>query len=197
MKKGRRAALAVWAVGAALCLAGCSAAGAYGRELEDTVLVEVIGVDAWEEGVTLTAAGMDGEEGTAMAQVSAPTLEEAFAALPTAGEKYLSLTNVSHVIVGDGVDLFGTLEYVLRDRDMSYMAQVWAAGGGFAGALMEQTEDGGAGRFAVLKQSGVGQVTVKGALAALLAGEAVGLPTLAMWEGRLEPVGMLSFEVSG
>lgn len=172
-----------------LLLSGCSA-GAYGRELEDTVLVQVVGVDAWEKGVVLTAAGADGEEETAMETVRAGSLEEAFAALPTAGEKYFSLTNVTQIVVGDGADLREVLWYVLDDPDMSYMATVWAAGG-FAGALMEETGDGGVGRFSVLEQSGGAQTTVKEALADLLGGQAAALPVLAAKDGKLETVGTL------
>ena len=173
------------------CLSGCSAAGAESRELEGTVLVQVLGVDAWGSGVALTAAGADGEEETAVECVRAGSLEEAFAALPAAGEKRLSLTSVAHLLVGDGVELEKVLEYVLNDPDMSYMAEVWAVNG-FAGAVMEELEDGGIGRLGLLKSEG--GITVKTALAELLEG-GTALPALAVKDGQLEPAGTLYIEV--
>lgn len=174
------------AVLAGLC--GCSSAGAYGRELEETVLVQVIGVDGGEDGVVLTAAGTDGEGECVMVETAGDGLAEAFAALPAAGEKYCSLTNVTRILVGDGVELWAVLDYVLNDRDMSYNATVWAVSG-FAGAVMEETEDGGMARFSVLDQSGAEEVTVKAALAALLDSGETALPALAVRDGVLEVVG--------
>lgn len=152
--------------------------------------MQVIGVDCQGNDVVLTAAGTDGEGETVMEQVTGAGLEEAFAALPTAGEKYCSLTNVTQILVGDGVDLRAVLDYVLDDRDMSYSAAVWAVNG-FAGAVMEETEDGGIARFSVLKQDGSDEVTVKEALAGLLSDGETVLPALAVRDGVLEPVGVL------
>lgn len=180
----------------ALVLCGCSNAGAYGRELEDTVLVQVLGVDAMEGGITLTAAGTGGEaenggeEETAMGTASGATLEDAFRNLPTAGNKYFSLTSVTQVIVGDGVDLRQVLGYVLEDPDMSWTATVWAVNG-FAGKLMEETRDGGLERFTVLERSGLKQVSVKEALADLLSEGETALPALSARDGALEPLGTL------
>ena len=79
---------------------------------------------------------------------------------------------------------------------MSYTATVWAVNG-FAGDLLEQTTDGGVGRFGVLDQSGVEEVTVKTALAGLLTDGSVTLPVLALRESLLTPVGTLSMELCG
>ena len=183
-----------------LCLSGvlavltaCSSAGAaYGRELEDTVLVQVVGVDVTDGMVALTAAGGGGEEERLLQTVSAAGLEEAFRALPAAGERWFSLTNVTHILVGDGVDVRQVLNYVLDDPDMSWTAAVWAVNG-FAGILMEGTQDGGAGRLAVLEQRGMAGISVKDALAGLLSDGAVELPVLAVKDGVLEPAGTLEF----
>lgn len=175
-------------------LSGCSSAGAYGRELEDTVLVQVLGVDALDGTVTLTAAGSGGEEGTVLGHASGATLEEAFRALPTAGDKYFSLTSVARLIVGDGVDWMELLDYVLMDPDMSWTAAVWAANG-FAGKLMEAAEDGGLKRLDLLEKNGLEPATVKSALAELLSGGSTALPVLTVENGLPEPVGVLYVEV--
>lgn len=174
-------------------LSSCTSAHAAGREPEDTVLAQVIGVDVDGRGIVVTAAGQDGEE-TAVVSASGETLEEAFAALPTAGEKYVSLTNVSHILLGDGIGVAALLRYVVEDPDMSYMARVWA--GGFAGGLMEDLKETGLERFRTLEQSGVSTVTVKTALAELLTGQKTEIPALAVPDGELEVVGKLYFEVT-
>lgn len=172
-------------------LSGC-AAGANGREPEDTVLARIVGVDVDGQGVTVTAAGTDGEE-TVLAASSGATLEEAFSALPVAGDKRFSLTNVTHVLVGDGVELTSLLRYILDDPDMSYMAKTWAAG--FAGGLMEDLREDGLGRFQILEESGAETITVKNALAGLLDGGTTAMPVLSRGEAGVEVVGKLYFEV--
>lgn len=173
-------------------LCGCASAGASGREPEDTVLAQVIGVDVDGRGVTVTAAGRDGEE-TAVASASGGSLEEAFAALSTAGDKYFSLTNVTQVLVGDGVDAAAVLRYLLEDPDVSYMARVWTAG--YAGGIMEELREKGLGRFRLLEQGGAETVTVKTALAELLEEGKTVIPSLSMGRMGLEVVGKLYFEV--
>lgn len=179
--------------GILLLLSGCTSAQAAGREPEDTVLAQVIGVDVDGRGIVVTAAGQDGEE-TAVVSASGETLEEAFAALPTAGEKYVSLTNVSHILLGDGIDTLALLRYVVEDPDMSYMARVWA--GSFAGGLMEDLREAGLERFRTLEQSGVETVTVKTALAELISEQKTEIPALSVPDGELEVVGKLYFEVT-
>lgn len=196
MLKKEKRVLMIFGALLALSLSGCSSAGAYGRELEDTVLVQVLGVDVMDGEVTLTAAGAGGEEGTGVESVSASTLEEAFRALPTAGDKYFSLTSVAHILVGDGVNLPQLLGYVLEDPDMSWTAKVWAVNG-FAGRLMEGAEDGGVSRLSVLEQSGAAGVTVKTALAGLLSDGSISLPALAAGDTVMKPAGTICFEVSG
>lgn len=176
-----------------LGLSGCTSARAAGREPEDTVLAQVVGVDVDGRGIVVTAAGQDGEE-TAVVSASGDTLEEAFAALPTAGEKYVSLTTVSHILLGDGIDTLALLRYVVEDPDMSYMARVWA--GGFAGGVIEDLREAGLGRFGTLEQGGVATVTVRTALAELLSGQVTEIPALSVPDGELEVVGKLYFEVT-
>ncbi len=176
----------------ALTLSGCTSANAAGREPENTVPALIIGVDADSRGVSVTAVGQDGEK-TALVTAPGQTLGEAFTALPTAGDKYFSLTNVTHILVGDGVDVAALLNYVLNDPDMSYMAKVWTTG--FAGGLMEHLKEGGLERFQILEQSGTETITVKTALAELLSEKSTAIPTLAFGENGLDVVGKLYFEV--
>ena len=175
-----------------MSLCGCASASASGREPEDTVLAQVVGVDVDGRGVVVTAAGRDGEE-TAVVSASGGSLEEAFAALSTAGDKFFSLTNVTQVLVGDGVDMTAVLRYVLEDPDMSYMARVWAAG--YAGGVMEELKEKGLERFPLLEEGGVETITVKTALAELLEEKKTAIPSLTMGKTGLEVVGKLYFEV--
>lgn len=175
-----------------LILSSCTSAGAAGREPEDTVLVQVVGVDVDGRGIVVTAAGRDREE-TAVVSASGGSLEEAFTALPTAGDRYLSLTNVTQVLVGDGVDVAAVLRYVLDDPDMSYMAKVWAVS--YAGGVMEELKEQGLERFQILEEGGAETVTVKAALAELLEGKQTALPSLSMGRTGLEVVGRLYYEV--
>lgn len=176
-----------------LALSGCTAANAEGREPENTVLAQVIGVDVDGRGVVVTAAGTTGE-GTVLTAASGETLEDAFAALPVSGDRYFSLTNVTNVIVGDGVDLTALLDYILSDPDMSYRARVWA--GGFAGGLMEDMKESGLDRIQLLEQDVTDTSTVKTALAALVSGGTAVIPAIAVQDGKLETVGTLYYEVS-
>lgn len=175
-----------------MLLSGCTSAGAAGREPEDTVLVQVVGVDVDGRGVVVTAAGRDGEE-TTVVTVSGDSLAEAFGVLPTAGDRYLSLTNVTQVLVGDGVDVAAVLRYVLEDPDMSYMARVWAAG--YAGGLLEEVKEEGLERFRLIEEGGAETVTVKAALAELLEGKQTALPSLSVGRAGLEVAGKLYYEV--
>ena len=175
-----------------MSLCGCASASASGREPEDTVLAQAVGVDVDGRGVVVTAAGRDGEE-TAVVSASGGSLEEAFAALSTAGDKFFSLTNVTQVLVGDGVDMTAVLRYVLEDPDMSYMARVWAAG--YAGGVMEELKEKGLERFLLLEEGGAETITVKTALAELLEEKKTAIPSLTMGKTGLEVVGKLYFEV--
>lgn len=177
----------------ALVLCGCTSV--YGREPENTVVVQVLGVD-WSDGVyTLTAAGRSGTGEPVIQRTAGPSLEEAFAALPGGGEAWLSLTGVSWLLLGDGVDPREVLLYVLADSGMSWRATVWYTP--IAEATMRELEDGGMGRLRVLEESGLETVDVLDVLTALESGEAAEVPAVMAAGGTLEPVGSVWYQRSG
>lgn len=176
---------------ACLLLTGCDVLP-YPRELEDTMLVRVLGIDWNEWGVTLTAADAptEGEEKTAtLLTVTAPTFEESRLALKQAGEEYVALTHVTQLIVGADSNLRAVLEAALAEREVGQTATVWLAHGTTAQALMESA-GGGAKRLTSLElNAGLEVRTVLGALAELEHGHAVVLPALTAEQTVLEPVG--------
>ena len=176
-----------------LSCTGCSAAADRGREPENTVLVQVLGVD-WMDGTyLLTAAGTNGEGETVLQTAGGDSLSAAFDALPGAGEQWISLTNVTHFLVGDGAVLQELLLYILDESGMSWRANVWYAG--YAGALMEELDDGGIARLTVLEQSGQATVTVLDALAGLTETGEVALPALRVYHESLQVAGAVHYEV--
>lgn len=190
--KGRSSLICVLTLLIMLC--GCTS-GEKGREPEDTVLAEVLGVDYAAGRYVLTAAGKDGTGGTVMQTAEGTTVAEAFAAMPGAGERWVSLTNVTHLLLGDGVEPGTVLTYILEDSGMSWRTTVWYAP--LAAGLMAQTEDGGTARLTVLQQAGAETVTVLDALAELAGEGAVSLPGLTVRGGQPEITGMLRYERSG
>ena len=188
----RRLGLAMAAAALLVC-AGCSAAPGRGREPENTVLVQVLGVD-WRAGVyQLTAAGTDGAGEPVIQSVRADSLDAAFDALPGAGSRWFSLTNVTHVLLGDGVGLREVLLSIFDGSGMSWRANVWYAGS--AAGLMDGLEDGGVARLTVLEQSGRATVTVLDALAGLAGTGRAALPALSLRGGGLETAGTVLYEV--
>ena len=91
-----------------LPLTGCEALP-FARELEATMLVQVLGVDWTDAGVTLTAVsdpGKGGEDGEAeLLSGTGRDLAEAEAALKGAGEEYVALTHVTQLVLGADSDI--------------------------------------------------------------------------------------------
>lgn len=177
-----------------IVLCGCSS-GEKGREPEDTVLVEMLGIDRAGGVYVLTAAGQDGTGGTVMQTVEGETVAEVFAAMPGAGEKWVSITSVTRLLIGDGVEPGEVLTFILKESGMSWRATVWYAP--LAAGLMAKTEDGGTARLTVLEEAGAETVTVLDALAELASDGATELPALGLRDGMLEIIGMLRYEWSG
>lgn len=177
----------------ALALCGCTSA--YGREPEHTVMAQVLGVD-WSDGMcVLTAAGEDGRGETVIRRAEGRSLEEAFHALPAAGETWTSLTGVSWLLLGDGVDPREVLLYVLEDGGMSWRATVWYTP--IAEATVRELEDGGIDRLRVLEASLAETPDVLDVLTTLELGEAAEVPAVMITGGMLEPVGSVWYQRSG
>lgn len=182
---------------AALCLLLCTALTGcevlpYPRELEDTMLVRVLGVDWTAAEVILTAASIpqEGEEGEELLTVGAPDAQQSHQKLKEAGEEYVALTHVTQIIVGEGSDLRSVLEGALEGREVGQTATVWLCQTGTAHELM-QAVGGGARRLTSieLNTEGLTAMTVLDALAELERAHQVALPALAVEEGRLNWVG--------
>lgn len=166
-----------------LPLTGCEALP-FARELEATMLVQVLGVDWTDDGVTLTAAS-DPSEGSGDAEASVLSgagadLEEAKAALKAAGEEYVSLTHVTQLVLGAGTDLPAVLEAALEEPALGQSATVWLAADGTAKELLEGA-GGGAKRLSSLElNAGAPSVTVLRSLMYLGEDGRVELPVLTL-----------------
>ena len=184
----KRLALCLFAL---LPLAGCGSVP-FARELEDTMLVQVLGVDWTSEGVTLTAASDPGEgsgEESPVLSVSGKNLEEAQAALKGAGEEYVSLTHVAQLVVGADSDLPAVLEAALEEPALGQGATVWLALDGTAKDLMEGA-GGGAKRLSSIElNAGLKPVTVLQSLMRLEEDGRVELPALTLEGEALAPSG--------
>ncbi|MGN1002375.1 MAG: hypothetical protein ACI4PC_06345 [Oscillospiraceae bacterium] len=177
-----------------LPLAGCEALP-FARELEDTMLVQVLGVDWTDGGVTLTAASDpgegDGDVKTSVLSGSGCNLAEAEAALKGAGEEYVSLTHVTQLVLGADTDLPAVLEAALEEPALGQSATVWLAADGTARELLEGA-GGGAKRLSSIElNSGVPSVTVLQSLMRLEENGWVELPVLELEGETLAPAGIL------
>ena len=175
-----------------LPLTGCEALP-FARELEATMLVQVLGVDWTDDGVTLTAAS-DPNEGSGDTKASVLSgagadLEEAKAALKAAGEEYVSLTHVTQLVLGADTDLPAVLEAALEEPALGQSATVWLAAEGTAKDLLEGA-DGGAKRLSSLElNAGAPSVTVLRSLMRLGEYGRVELPVLTLEEETLALAG--------
>ena len=175
-----------------LPLTGCEALP-FARELEATMLVQVLGVDWTDDGVTLTAAS-DPNEGSgdtraAVLSGAGADLEEAKAALKAAGEEYVSLTHVTQLVLGADTDLPAVLEAALEEPALGQSATVWLAAEGTAKDLLEGA-DGGAKRLSSLElNAGAPSVTVLRSLMRLGEDGRVELPVLTLEEETLALAG--------
>lgn len=177
---------------ALLPLTGCEALP-FARELEDTMLVQVLGVDWTVQGVTLTAAS---DPGTGSGDAKVPVLSasgrdlaEAKAALRGKGEEYVSLTHVAQLVLGADTDLYAVLQAALEEPALGQSATVWLTDKGTAKDLLEGA-GGGAKRLSSIElNAGVTPVTVLESLMRLEEGGQVELPVLALEKEALTPAG--------
>lgn len=187
---------------ALLPLTGCEALP-FARELEATMVVQVLGVDWTDDGVVLTAVSDPGEgsEDTKAEVLSGAgrDLAEAEAALKSAGEEYVSLTHVTQLVLGADSDLPAVLEAALEEPALGQGATVWMAADGTAKELLEGA-GGGAKRLSSIElNTGVTPVTVLQGLMRLEEDGRVELPTLNLEEEILMPAGtkLIQEEVHG
>lgn len=185
-----------------LPLVGCEALP-FARELEATMLVQVLGVDWTDRGVTLTAASDpgtgSGDAKAAVLSASGSDLNEAKAALKGAGEEYVSLTHVTQLVLGEDSDLSAVLEAALVEPALGQSATVWLVSEGSAKALLEGA-GGGAKRLSSIElNAGVKPVTVLQSLMHLKEDGQVKLPTLRQEEESLTVAGckLIREEVNG
>ena len=119
----------------------------YGRELEDMALMRTMGVDAAEEGVTVTtssgAQDQGGGQGAGKPTVLKQTggsISAACLSMQAQGASYVFYGHVGQFLLGEdlarqGVD--GALDYVLRDIEMRLETNLYLIRGGQAGAAIE------------------------------------------------------------
>lgn len=177
---------------ALLLLAGCEMLP-FARELESTMLIQVLGVDWTAEGVTLTAASDPaaggGETAVSVLTASGQDMEAAQAALRGAGEEYVSLTHVAQLVLGGETDLATVLEAALEEPALGQRATVWLAAGGTAENLLTGA-GGGAKRLSSIELNcNVTPVTVLQCLMRLEETGQVELPVLEVEGETLVPAG--------
>lgn len=175
-----------------LPLTGCEALP-FARELEATMLVQVLGVDWTEEGVILTAASDpgtgSGDAKMAVLSASGKNLNEAKAALKGAGEEYVSLTHVTQLVLGADTNLPAVLAAALEEPALGQSATVWLVAEGTAKDLLCGA-GGGAKRLSSIElNAGVTPVTVLQSMMRLVENGLVELPVLDLEGETLVPAG--------
>ncbi len=146
-----------------LLATGCESISS-AKELEATMLVQVLGVDWVDDKVVLTAASDPGTGSggakTAVLSAEGKELEEAKKELEAAGEERVALTHVAQIVLGEGTKLSKVLDAALNDSALGQGATVWVSEKGTAEVLLKAV-DGGAKRLASIEiNTGVKPVTV-------------------------------------
>jgi hypothetical protein len=160
------------------------------------MLVQVLGVDWTDDGVTLTAVSDPGQGGgeTCLLAAWGRDLAQAQAALKGAGEEYVSLTHVTQLVVGADADLSAVLEAALAEPDLGQGATVWMAAQGTANRLLSGA-DGVARRLSSVElNGGVVPVTVLQGRMRLAEDGWVELPALALEGETLTATGSTRVE---
>lgn len=174
-----------------LLLTGCEMLP-FARELESTMLVQVLGVDWTRESVTLIGAADSGQGSGGSASVlsaSGESLEQAKQALKGKGEEYVSLTHVTQLVLGAETDLATVLKAALEEPALGQSATVWLAEEGSARDLMEDV-GGGARRLSSIElNSGVQPVTVLQSMMRLKEDGWVEVPLIKKDADTLAPAG--------
>lgn len=173
-----------------------SACAPVAREPDELALVRVLGVDGGDR-VELTAVcGEDAQNGVLFGSAEGDSFERARKSVVWSGKgKELSLTGVSHLVIGTDVELGKVLFAILEDADLGASAKVWLAEDE-AGELLEDCEDPAAD-LQLLEQRGVKAPSVAQAAAALSTNGSIDLPRLEEENGRLEEGGWTVWRKAG
>lgn len=138
-------------------LSGCGkrALLPYAREMDDTALLRVVGVDARETGVCLTAAaGSRPGEAALVLSAEGWSIPTAVQAVQDQGDRWVSFGHVDQILVGEDQATRGLAElmdYLAREPQLGPGAQLWVVYGSAARAT-ETT--GVAERLARLSENG-------------------------------------------
>ena len=162
-------------------LPGCAPVA---REPDNLALVWVLGVDGKGQ-VELTAiCGKDTQSSVLRGRARGNSFEQARQQVVWSGEgKELSLTGVSHLVIGSDVELEKILFAILEDPDLGASAKVWLAEDS-ARDLLEDCEDP-ASDLELLELQQTGAPSVAQTVAALSTVGSVDLPLLKEEDGRL------------
>lgn len=113
-----------------LLLTGCSALP-YAHQIDKTVLMEVLGVDAGEEGrVTVTAASgvRPGDQEPLVLSAQAGTISAACSGMGERGEDFVFFGDVEQVLVGEEEAMGGLeplLTHMANDPELRLEAELW------------------------------------------------------------------------
>lgn len=170
-----------------LCLCGCEAMP-FARELEATMLVQVLGVDWTPERVVVTAASdpkQGNENATAVLSATGNNIDQAQNNLDGAGEEYVSFTHVAQLVLGADTPVRVILEAAMEEPTLGQGATVWVVEDGSAMELLKAV-DGGARRLSSIQlNGGVESVTVLQALMRLEEHGQIALPRLTLKEKQM------------
>lgn len=141
--------LPVWVLMLSL-LSGCGGRALlpYAREMGDTALMRTVGLDAWEDGVLLSASTGERTGGQEPLTLSASgsSVPAAALAVQGLGDSYVYYGHVDRLLIGEeqAVRGVGTLmDYLAREPQLGLGAQLWVVCGGTAAQAMEWVGAGG------------------------------------------------------
>ena len=141
-------------------LSGCGSGVVlpYARELGDAALVRTVGLDAWEEGVLLTASVEEGDGKGTVLSASAPSVSAAVRAVRGLREGYIYYGHADRLLLGEELATRGlaeVMDYLAREPQLGPGMELWVVRAGGAAQAVEAaraglrserlSEDGGPG----------------------------------------------------
>jgi Ger(x)C family germination protein len=130
----------------ALTLTGCS--GNFlptGHDVQMVELMETMGLDAEEDGLTMTVSG-GGREETVVRTGTGKTLAQALTEIQTQSDCYVSYGHVSGVLIGEETARQGIsalLDFLQRDAELRLNTYLYIVRDGTAQEVLEQSEENG------------------------------------------------------